>query len=136
MENRNEHRLLKILLGDDYMNNFKVVHKLSDIPMEMVTKFWGLGEAERYFNHYMKHGKFFLVKIGGQEFLIHQNNDGLIMISNENDQNIKPEKFEHILGLSYVGLSIEEFLNFLLKNDNRISESDMNRLVKQIISNL
>ena len=141
MENGNENRILQIVLGKDYMNKFKVVHKLSDIPMEMVRHLWGLGEADRYFNHYMKHGKFFLVKTDDENFLIHQNNDGLITISNDKDQNVRPQRFEHKLRISYLGLSMEEFLDYLLKNDNKrekeevvkLTENDLTRLVKKII---
>ena len=139
MENGNENRILQIVLGKDYMNKFKVVHKLSDIPMEMVRHLWGFGEAERYFNHYMKHGKFFLVKTDDENFLIHQNNDGLITISNDKDQNVRPQRFEHKLGISYLGLSMEEFLDYLLKKDSmkknvvKLTEDDLVRIVKRVI---
>ena len=138
MKKNIDDKIIRNLFGDDYMDNFKVVHKLSDIPMKLLSHLWG-HEAERYFNNYMKHGKLFWANTDGGQFLIHLSKDGMIMISNEKDHLVKPEHFEFQSGLQYVGLKLEDFLEFLTKEDNKkenvvkLTESDLVRLVKRVI---
>ena len=132
----NEDKLLRALLGKHYMNHFGVIHSFNEIPKPLRRIFGKDGEDSNIFKNFFNKGQFFWIKKDDKFYLAWIGNDGELMISDNGDRIIQPQRFELEMGLSMLNISIQEFLERLLEKDRKITESDMNRLVKQIISKL
>lgn len=139
-----EDRLLKLLLGKHYNQNYGVVHKLSDIPKKLRTKIWGRND-ESLFARYSSFGQFFWIRKDENIFLVHLADDGSLKIVDKNDRTLDHNKFELELGTNYVGMSLIEFLEYLLKKDNmknikeskkviKLTENDLINLVKRVVA--
>jgi hypothetical protein len=139
----NNKKMLNTVLGKHFINSFKLVNNFNEIPKALSRSIWKVN-AEKAFKSYQNHGQFFYAKKYDELYLIYLSySDNEILIKNKRDETINPSRLEMLFGLGFIGLSLRDFLEYLIKREDikeskkvvRLTESELIRLVTYLMKN-
>lgn len=136
-------KILKKEFGKHFWNQIKMINSYKELPKEFrQPRVFGHG----FWDHYSKLGQFFYINVPPKRYLVllpsgvknPLGEDEPLRISDEYGKVINPYEVEGQLRIAYLGLKLEDLLNYYkdhrVSNFRKITESDINRLVKKIIS--
>lgn len=111
-----------------FWNQIKVVKSYKELP----KVFRGNGMMrEDAFDSYSKMGQFFSINTKNNHYLVLLHHNGKISAMDTNVYEVSKPEIESDLKIVYLGLELEDVLNYFIRR--KITESDINRLVKKIL---
>lgn len=99
--------IIKKFFKKDFSDKIEMIQDWDDLSY----KFKGVFDSKRIFNHYLNsHGPMYLILVNGVEYLTQGRNQEWIIVD-DNDNSISEDKLMNLLGISTLGISMNEFID-------------------------
>ena len=99
--------LIKKFFKKDFSDKIELIQFWDDLPFKLK----GLFGDKNMFNYYLnRFGPMFVILVGSTEFLVQSRSEGWVIVD-ESDRYLTEIEFMVLLGISPLGITLEDFID-------------------------
>jgi hypothetical protein len=125
---------IKRFLDRHFLNRINKIDSYREVPKGFRQR----GLTDQMFNRYSEMGQFFSIKSTGELYLVLLKDNGTLVATNSVMQEVDPSDIEYDLNLNLLDIRLKDVLDDYIQDKSsemeRMTESDMSRLVKRILT--
>jgi hypothetical protein len=125
---------IKRFLDRHFLNRINKIDSYIEVPKAFRQR----GFREQMYDRYSEMGQFFSIKSPEELYLVLLKDNGVLVAMSSMMEEVDPSDIEYDLNLNLLDIGLKDVLEDYIKDRNSetegITESDMSRLVKRILT--